>query len=79
MYYDNTICLDNLSFKIKKALLHYANPNYWMDLITKKRVENFKYHKNQLKRITNKNSFKIHEEVAKAISEKISLLNSSAT
>lgn len=56
LYFDNTTRIDPLSTKTKNALQEYSNPNYWTGLLANNQNENFKYHKNQLKKITLENS-----------------------
>lgn len=76
LFYDNTIQIDPLSTKSKKALLEYSNPNYWTGLLANNQTKNFTYHKNQLKKIVSKNSNKIQNLIAETIGKKIDFLNS---
>jgi len=76
LYYDNTIQIDPLTTKLKKAVLEYANPNYWTGLLANSQNKNFTYHKNQLKKIIEKNSNKIQDLTSEIISKKIDFLNS---
>ena len=57
LFYDNTIQIDHLSTKLKRAVLEYSNPNYWTGLLAKNQTKNINYHKNQLKKIVSKNSW----------------------
>lgn len=75
LYYDNTIQIDPLSKKTRNSLLEYSNPNYWTGLLSNNQTKNFTYHKNQLKKITLKNSNKIQDLTAEIMSKKIDLLN----
>lgn len=75
LYYDNTIQIEALSTKLKKAVLDYRNPNYWTGLLTNNQNKNFTYHKNQLKEIILKNSSKIKDLTSKIMSNKIDFLN----
>ena len=76
LFYDNTIQIDPLSTKSKKALLEYSNPNYWTGLLANNQTKNFTYHKNQLKKIVSKNSNKMQNLIAETIGKKIDFLNS---
>lgn len=76
LYYDNTIQIDPLTTKLKKAVLEYANPNYWTGLLANSQNKNFTYHKNQLKKIIEKNSNKVQDLTAEIMSKKIDFLNS---
>ena len=76
LFYDNTIQIDHLSSRSKKALLEYSNPNYWTGLLANNQTKNFTYHKNQLKKIVSKNSNKIQDLTAETIGKKIDFLNS---
>lgn len=76
LYYDNTIQIDPLTTKLKKAVLEYSNPNYWTGLLANSQNKNFTYHKNQLKKIIEKNSNKVQDLTAQIMSEKIDFLNS---
>lgn len=75
LYYDNTIQIEALSTKLKKAVLDYRNPNYWTGLLANNQNKNFTYHKNQLKEIVLKNSNKIKDLTSKIISKRIDFLN----
>lgn len=75
LFFDNTIQIDPLSSKTKRVLLEYSNPNYWTGLLANNQSKNFTYHKNQLKKITLENSNKVHELIAKIMSEKIDSLS----
>lgn len=77
LYFDNTTQIDPLS--TKNAVLEYSNPNYWTGLLANSQTENFKYHKNQLKKITLENSNKIQHSTAEIISKKIDFLNINTT
>lgn len=76
LFYDNTIQIDPLSSRSKKALLQYSNPNYWTGLLANNQTKNFTYHKNKLKKIVSKNSKKIQDLTAETIGKKIDFLNS---
>lgn len=76
LFYDNTIQIDHLSSRSKKALLEYSNPNYWTGLLANNQTKNFTYHKNQLKKIVSKNSNKVQDLTAEIIEKKIDFLNS---
>lgn len=76
LYYDNTIQIDPLTTKLKKTVLEYSNPNYWTGLLANSQNKNFTYHKNQLKKIIEKNSNKVQDLTAQIMSEKIDFLNS---
>lgn len=76
LFYDNTIQIDHLSSRSKKAVLEYSNPNYWNGLLANNQTKNFTYHKNQLKKIVSKNSNKVQELTAEIMGKKIDLLNS---
>ncbi|SNB15552.1 conserved hypothetical protein [Flavobacterium psychrophilum] len=76
LFYDNTIQIDPLSTKLKRAVLEYSNPNYWTGLLANNQTKNFTYHKNQLKKITFENSNKIQDLTAEIIGKKIDFLNS---
>ena len=76
LFYDNTIQIDHLSSRSKKALLEYSNPNYWTGLLANNQTKNFTYHKNQLKKIVSKNSNKMQNLIAETIGKKIDFLNS---
>ena len=76
LYYDNTIQIDRLTTKLKKAVLGYSNPNYWIGLLANNQSKNFVYHKNQLKKITLRNSNKIQDLITEIMSKKIDFLNS---
>ena len=75
LYYDNTIQFDPLSKKTRNSLLEYSNPNYWTGLLANNQTKNFTYHKNQLKKIILKNSYKIQDLTAEIMSKKIDFLN----
>jgi hypothetical protein len=75
LFFDNTIQIDTLSAKTKTALLEYSNLTYWTGLINNKQTKNFRYHKNQLKKITFKNSNKIQKLTSEIMSKKIDFLN----
>ncbi len=75
LYFDNTTRIDPLSTKTKNALQEYSNPNYWTGLLANNQNENFKYHKNQLKKITLENSNRTQNLIANIIGEKIDFLN----
>lgn len=75
LFYDNTIQIDHLNTKTKNTLLEYSNPNYWTGLLANNQSKNFTYHKNQLKKITLKNSNKVQDLTAKIMSKKIDFLN----
>lgn len=75
LYYDNTIQIDHLTTKLKRAVLKYSNPNYWAGLLSNKQTKNFTYHKNQLKKIIEKNSNKVQHLTAEIMSKKIDFLN----
>lgn len=76
LFYDNTIQIDHLSSRSKKALLEYSNPNYWTGLLANNQTKNFTYHKNQLKKIVSNNSNKVQDLTAEIIGKKIDFLNS---
>lgn len=76
LYYDNTIQIDPLTTKLKKAVLEYSNPNYWTGLLSNNQTKNFQYHKKQLKKIISENSNKIQDLTAEIMSKKIDFLNS---
>jgi hypothetical protein len=76
LYYDNTIQIDPLTTKLKKAVLEYSNPNYWTGLLANNQNKNFTYHKKQLKKIIEKNSNKVQDLTAEIMSKKIDFLNS---
>jgi hypothetical protein len=76
LYYDNTIQIDPLTTKLKKAVLEYSNPNYWTGLLANNQNKNFTYHKKQLKKIIEKNSNKVQDLKAEIMSKKIDFLNS---
>lgn len=75
LFYDNTIQIDPLSTKLKRAVLEYSNPNYWTGLLANNQTKNFHYHKNQLKKITLANSAKVQDLTAEIMGKKIDLLN----
>lgn len=75
LFYDNTIQIDHLSTKLKRAVLEYSNPNYWTGLLANNQTKNFHYHKNQLKKITLANSTKVQDLTAGIMGKKIDLLN----
>lgn len=75
LFYDNTIQIDPLSTKLKRAVLEYSNPNYWTGLLANNQTKNFHYHKNQLKKITLANSTKVQDLTAGIMGKKIDLLN----
>ena len=75
LFFDNTIQIDPLSAKLKKAVLEYSNPNYWTGLLANNQTKNFHYHKNQLKKIIFENSNKIQDLTAEIMSKKIDFLN----
>lgn len=75
LFYDNTIQIDPLSTKLKRAVLEYSNPNYWTGLLANNQTKNFHYHKNQLKKITLANSAKVQDLTAGIMGKKIDLLN----
>lgn len=79
LFFDNTIQIDLLGAKLKKALLEYSNPNYWTGLLDNNQTENFKYHKRQLKKITLENSNKVQDLTAEIMSKKIDFLNANTT
>ncbi|HEU4789805.1 MAG TPA: hypothetical protein VFS71_08980 [Flavobacterium sp.] len=79
LYFDNTTRIDHLSTKTKNALLEYSNPNYWAGLLANNQIENFKYHKNQLRKITFENSKNVQYLTAEIISKKIDFLNINTT
>ena len=76
LFYDNTIQIDCLSTKLKRAVLEYSNPNYWTGLLANKQTKNFTYHKNQLKKIIKESSNKVQDITAEIMSNKIDFLNS---
>jgi hypothetical protein len=76
LFYDNTIQIDRLTTKLKRAVLRYSNNNYWIGLLANNQSKNFVYHKNQLKKITLKNSNKIQDLTTEIMSKKIDFLNS---
>lgn len=76
LYYDNTIQIDPLSTKLKRAVLEYSNPTYWTGLLSNNQTKNFHYHKKQLKKIIVENSNKVQDLTAKIMSKKIDFLNS---
>lgn len=76
IFYDNTIQIDPLSTKLKKAVLEYSNPNYWTGLLANNQTKNFTYHKNQLKKIVSENSNKVQDLTAEIMGKKIDFLNS---
>lgn len=76
LYFDNTIQIDPLSTKTKNALLEYSNPNYWTGLLANNQSKNYRYHKNQLSKITLENSNKVQDLIANIMNEKIDFLNS---
>lgn len=75
LFFDNTIQIDTLSAKTKTTLLEYSNQNYWTGLLNNKQTKNFRYHKNQLKKITFENSKRIQDLTTEIMSKKIDLLN----
>jgi hypothetical protein len=75
LFFDNTIQIDTLSAKTKTALLEYSNQNYWTALLNNKQTKNFRYHKNQLKKITSEKSNNIQDLTAGIMSKKIDFLN----
>lgn len=79
LYFDNTTRIDHLSTKTKNAILEYSNPNYWTGLLANNQTENFKYHKNQLKKISLENSNKVQYSTAEIIGKKIDFLNINTT
>ena len=75
LFFDNTIQIDTLSARTKTALLEYSNQNYWTGLLNNKQTKNFRYHKNQLKKITFEKSNNIQNLTAEIISKKTDFLN----
>jgi hypothetical protein len=75
LFYDNTIQIDPLTSKLKRAVLEYSNPNYWTGLLANHQNKNFVYHKNRLKKIILENSEKIQDLTAELMSQKIDFLN----
>ena len=76
LFYDNTIQIDQLTNRSKKAILEYSNPNYWTGLLAKNQTKNFNYHRNQLRKIVSKNSNKVQDLTTEIIGKKIDSLNS---
>lgn len=76
LFYDNTIQIDTLTTKLKMAVLKYSNLNYWTGLLSNNQTKNFTYHRNQLKKITQKNSKHFKDLIRNVMSEKIDFLNS---
>ena len=76
LFYDNTIQIDHLTTKLKRAVLEYSNPNYWTGLLSNKQTKNYAYHKSQLRKIIENNSSQIHDLTAEIMSKKIDYLNS---
>lgn len=76
LFYDNTIQIDPLTTKLKRAVLEYSNPNYWTGLLSNNQTKNFRYHKNQLKKITAENSNKVQDLTAEIMSKKVDFVNS---
>ena len=76
LFYDNTIQIDQLKSRLKKAILKYSNPNYWTGLLENNQTKNFNYHRNQLRKIAYKNSNKVQDLTAEIIGKKIDFLNS---
>ena len=76
LFFDNTIQIDPLSAKLKKAVLEYSNPNYWTGLLANNQTKNFHYHKSQLKKITFENSNKVQDLTGEIMGKKIDFLNS---
>lgn len=75
LFYDNTIQIDHLTTKLRRAVLEYSNPNYWTGLLSNKQTKNYTYHKNQLKKIIENDSNKIQDLIAEIMSKKIDFLN----
>lgn len=76
LFFDDTIQIDPLSAKTKTKLLEYSNQNYWTGLLKNHQTKNFRYHKNQLQKITLQNSNNIQDLTAEIMSKKIDFLNS---
>ncbi len=78
LFYDQTTQIDTLGYKHRIKLLKYSNPKYWSDL-AKENPENYKYHKTQLKNITQKYSDNIHKKTRLLIAKKIEELTTNTT
>jgi len=79
LFFDKTTRIDPLSTKLKNRLLEYSNQNYWTGLLSNNQIENFKYHKKQLRNITLKYSENLQNQITKIIEKKIDLLNTKTT
>ena len=79
LFFDKTTRIDPLSTKLKNRVLEYSNPNYWTGLLSNKQTENFKFHKKQLRSITNEYSENLQNQITKIITQKIDLLNIKTT
>ncbi|WP_141248459.1 hypothetical protein [Flavobacterium sp. ACN6] len=75
LYYDDSIQQNTLAANEEKVILKYSNPNYWTGLLKNKQIKNFRYHKNQLKKITYKKSINIQSLISEVMSKKIDELN----
>lgn len=74
LFFDPTIQIDPLRVKTKNVLLQYSNPNYWIGLLVNDQIKNYRYHKNQLRKITFNNSKSVQESIGGLFSEKIDFL-----
>ena len=79
LFFDKTTRIDPLSTKLKNRVLEYSNQNYWTGLLSNKQTENFKFHKKQLRSITNEYSENLQNQITKIITQKIDLLNIKTT
>lgn len=75
LYYDDSIGQNTLNKSVKKAILKYSNPNYWTGLLKNNQIKNFRYHKNQLKKLTCLKSVKTQGLISEVMSKKIDLIN----
>ncbi len=79
IFYDKTTRIDSLAKGSQKTLLEYSNPNYWTGLLENKKIENFKYHRKQLRKITLQFSINIQALISELICKKVDYLNLKTT
>lgn len=73
LFYDTSIRSET------KSLNNYKNPLYWIELLSNTDKNLFKYHRNNLKKITAETSDKVQFQLTEIMSKKIDFLNTDTT
>lgn len=77
--FQNILFYDTSIRSQSKSLTNYKNPLYWIELLSNKDKNLFKYHRNHLKKITAQTSDNVQFQLTEIMSKKIDFLNVDTT